>query len=176
VRIILGYNPEAPALTTPAMSSIDFSVPPPPILPHQIRTATSLSASQHLIYPPGTIPPPQQQLPTEIMNAAVASLLPSSFGGGTTSTGGFVHFRSSQISGGQDASATVTSLTASTLPTQTTAIYGSQTSGGVGQNIPGFGTTNSGGGMTMRGGRFKPYSFPANRNQTSRSLLVCFES
>uniref|UniRef100_A0A914L2B8 C3H1-type domain-containing protein n=1 Tax=Meloidogyne incognita TaxID=6306 RepID=A0A914L2B8_MELIC len=167
-----GYNPEAPALTTPAMSSIDFSVPPPPILPHQIRTATSLSASQHLIYPPGTIPPPQQQLQTEIMNAAVASLLPSSFGGGTTSTGGFVHFRSSQISGGQDASATVTSLTASTLPTQTTAIYGSQTSGGVGQNNPGFGTTNSGGGMTMRGGRFKPYSFPANRNQTSRSLLV----
>uniref|UniRef100_A0A1I8BIS4 C3H1-type domain-containing protein n=1 Tax=Meloidogyne hapla TaxID=6305 RepID=A0A1I8BIS4_MELHA len=168
-----GYNPEAPALTTPAMSGIDFSVPPPPILPHQIRTATSLSAS--LIYPPGTLPPPQQQLSADVMNAAVASLLPSSFGGVTTSTGGFVHFRSAQLGGGQDASAAVTALTASALPIQTTTIYGTQTSlSGIGQNNNnlGFGTTNSGGGMLMRGGRFKPYSFPVNRNQTSRSLLV----
>ena len=157
------------------MSSIDFSVPPPPI-PHQMRTATTLSAAQQLIYPPGTLPPPQQQLSTDVVNAAVVSLLPASFGGVTTLTGGFVHFRSAQIGGGQDALTAVTELTASALPIQTTSIYGSQTAlTGIGQNNNlGFGSSNSGGGMLMRGGRFKPYGFPANRNQTSRSLLVCF--
>ncbi|KAF7633957.1 hypothetical protein Mgra_00006696 [Meloidogyne graminicola] len=147
-----GYNPEAPALTATApMSSIDFSVPPPP-LPHQIATSLS-AAAQQLIYPPGTLPPPQQ-FPSDV---AASSLLPSSFG--------------APIGIVRDASAAITALTVSTLPVQTTSIYNQTGLADIGQNNIVVGTNISGGGM--REGRFKPYSLSANRNNsTLKSLLV----
>ncbi|KAF7634074.1 hypothetical protein Mgra_00006492 [Meloidogyne graminicola] len=148
-----GYNPEAPALTTAPMSSIDFSVPPPP-LPHQIATSLS-AAAQQLIYPPGTLPPPQP-FSTDV---AASSLLPSSFG--------------APIDIIRDASATITALTVSTLPVQTTSIYNQTGLADIGQNNIELGTNITGGGNLMREGRFKPYSLPANRNNsTLKSFLV----